>query len=51
MDCLKRRTLLVIDNKLEQSVPYELRFYAYFSKKYQKDYGELDTFLNRKVEG
>ena len=51
MDCLKRRTLLVIDNKLEQSVPYELRFYAYFSKKYQEDYRELDTFLNRKVEG
>lgn len=32
MKCLKARTLMLIENKLEEKVPYELRFYAYFSK-------------------
>lgn len=51
MDCLKRRTLLLIENKLEEKVPYELRFYAYFSKKIQSNYEELDAFLSKEVEG
>lgn len=51
MQCLKRRTLLMIHNKLEDEVPYELRFYAYFSKKYQSGYKELDSFLCKEVEG
>lgn len=51
MECLKKRTLLLIENKLEENVPYELRFYAYFSKKYQSSYEELDSFLCKKVEG
>lgn len=50
MQCLKRRTLLRVENKLEEKVPYELRFYAYFSKKYQSDYDELDSFLCKEVE-
>ena len=50
MQCLKERTLLKVENKLEEKVPYELRFYAYFSKKYQSDYDELDSFLHKEVE-
>ena len=50
MQCLKGRTLLRVENKLEEKVPYELRFYAYFSKKYQLDYAELDSFLCKEVE-
>lgn len=51
MECLKKRTLLLIENKLEENVPYELRFYAYFSKKFQSNYEELDAFLCKEVEG
>lgn len=51
MECLKKRTLLVVENKLEEKVPYELRFYAYFSKKFQSNYKVLDTFLCKEVEG
>ncbi len=50
MQCLKERTLLMVENKLEEKVPYELRFYAYFSKKCQSDYDELDSFLCKEVE-
>jgi hypothetical protein len=50
MQCLKGRTLLMVENKLEEKVPYELRFYAYFSKKYQSNYDELDSFLCKEVE-
>lgn len=51
MSCLKKRTLLLIENKLEEKVPYELRFYAYFSKKFQSNYEKLDAFLCKEVEG
>lgn len=51
MECLKKRTLLLVENKLEEKVPYELRFYAYFSKKFQSNYEELDAFLCKEVEG
>lgn len=51
MKCLKSRTLLLVENKLEEKVPYELRFYAYFSKKIKADYQEIDTFWNAKMEG
>lgn len=51
MKCLKARTLLLVENKLEEKVPYELRFYAYFSKKINSDYKEIDTFWNERMEG
>lgn len=51
MKCLKARTLMLVENKLEEKVPYELRFYAYFSKKINSDYQEIDTFWNEKMEG
>ena len=51
MRCLKARTLMLVENKLEEKVPYELRFYAYFSKKINSDYQEIDTFWNERMEG
>lgn len=51
MKCLKERTLMLVENKLEEKVPYELRFYAYFSKKINSDYQEIDTFWNERMEG
>jgi len=50
LQCLKQRTLLTIDNTLKESVPYELRFYAYFTKKYNKKYEQINEFLSQKVE-
>lgn len=50
MICLKQRTLLVVKDMFEDNIPYELRFYAYFSKKYRSNYEEIDKFLNKKVE-
>ena len=50
MKCLKARTLMLVENKLEEKVPYELRFYAYFSKKIDSDYQEIDTFWNERME-
>ena len=51
MKCLKARTLMLVENKLEEKVPYELRFYAYFSKKINSDYQEIGTFWNERMEG
>ena len=51
MKCLKSRTLMLVENKLEEKVPYELRFYAYFSKKFNSDYQEINTFWNERMEG
>ena len=39
-----------MENKLEEKVPYELRFYAYFSKKINSDYREINTFWNERME-
>lgn len=51
MNCLKSRTLLVFENSLEERVPYELRFYAYFSKKTTKNYKEIEDLWNARMEG
>lgn len=51
MKCLKARTLLIVGNKLEEMVPYELRFYAYFSKKLDPSYQKIDILWNTKMEG
>lgn len=50
MLCLKKRTLLVVETDLEERIPYELRFYAYFSKKFRCNYSKIDGFLCREVE-
>lgn len=51
MRCLKARTLMLVENKLEEKVPYELRFYAYFSKRINSNYQEIDTLWNARMEG
>lgn len=51
LQCLKNRTLMIMESKLEEDVPYELRFYAYFSKKIQADYQDIDTFWNTRMGG
>lgn len=51
MQCLKARTLMLVENKFEERVPYELRFYAYFSKKMDSDYRGIDAFWNARMEG
>lgn len=48
--CLKARTLMLIENKLEEKVPYELRFYAYFSKKIGTNYQDIDKLWNARIE-
>lgn len=50
MKCLKERTLMLVENKLEEKVPYELRFYAYFSKKINSNYQGIDTLWNARME-
>lgn len=50
MNCLKHRTLVVVTDLLSDCIPYELRFYAYFSKKYRFNSDMIDTFLSKEVE-
>lgn len=50
MKCLKARILMLIENKLEEMVPYELRFYAYFSKKIGTNYQDIDKLWNARIE-
>ncbi len=51
LQCLKKRTLLFVESELEDKVPYELRFYAYFTKKNQPNYQNIDTFWNTRIGG
>lgn len=51
MECLKARTLMSVENKFEEQVPYELRFYAYFSKKMNSDFQKIDALCNVRMEG
>lgn len=51
MKCLKARTLMLMENKLEEKVPYELRFYAYFSKKISTNYQDIDKLWKARMEG
>lgn len=50
MDCLKKRTSIVITDLLQGEVPYELRYYAYFSKRYRSDHSLMDVLLSKKME-
>ena len=50
MEVLKKRTLLVVAEAFEESIPYELSFYVYFSKKNHEQYDKICDFLNKKVE-
>ena len=33
-----------------EDIPYELRFYAYFTKKYNTSHEMINTFWDRKLE-
>lgn len=49
MECLKARTLMYVESEFEEQVPYELRFYAYFSKKLDSDYQKIDALCNARM--
>lgn len=50
MHCLKRRTLVAVNDMLSDSIPYELKFYSYFSKKYRFNSDVIDGFLSKEME-
>lgn len=50
MECLKRRTLLTENDDNIIEIPYELRFYVYFSKRYRNKNNEINRFLNQKID-
>ena len=49
MHCLGQRNIVKDVDSFTQSVPQELSFYAYFSKKYKGKYDEFASFLDKKV--
>lgn len=49
MHCLGQRNIVKDVDSFTQSVPQELSFYAYFSKKYKWKYGEFASFLDKKI--
>lgn len=50
LQCLKQRMQMVIDNTFDEKIPYELRFYAYFSKEKNDQYKTISEFWNNKME-
>lgn len=50
LQCLKSRTVRCVGNELEEKVPYELRFYAYFSKRKQPSHQDIEFFWNRRID-
>lgn len=49
MHCLGQRNIVKDVDSFTQSVPQELSFYAYFSKKYKGKYDEFASFLDKKI--
>lgn len=49
LTCLKERSKIEIKDMLEQEIPYELRFYAYFTKDKNNQYQQINDFWNEKV--
>lgn len=49
MHCLGQRNIVKDVDSFTQSVPQELSFYAYFSKKYKGKYDEFASFLGKKI--
>lgn len=49
MHCLGQRNIVKDVDSFTQSVPQELSFYAYFSKKYKGKYDEVASFLDKKI--
>ncbi len=50
LQCLKDRMYLAVEDIFEEKTPYELRFYAYFSKKNSNQYQIINDFWNDKME-
>lgn len=50
MKCLKLRTLLVADSTFKRNIPYELRFYAYFTKENHNQLTKVEKFWGRRME-
>lgn len=49
MHCLGQRNIVKDVDLFVQNVPYELSFYAYFSKKHKGKYDEFASFLDKKI--
>ena len=49
-NCLKQRTLLVVENPFDEEIPRELQFYTYFSKENRGKYEMIHKFWNEKME-
>ncbi|MFR6665957.1 MAG: sce7726 family protein, partial [Thomasclavelia spiroformis] len=50
LECLKKRMQLVVEDVFEETIPYELRFYTYFSKENHNQYELINEFWNEKLE-
>lgn len=50
LQCLKERSLVTVKECLEEDIPYELKFYAYFTKKYNTAHEMINMFWDRKLE-
>lgn len=50
LSCLKMRMLPTVEEDFKKQVPYELRFYAYFTKKKSNQYQALNEFWHNKME-
>lgn len=50
LQCLKERSLVSVNECLEEDIPYELKYYAYFTKKYNTSHELINMFWDRKLE-
>lgn len=50
LQCLKERSLTVVNERLEENIPYELKYYAYFTKKNNTSQKLINMFWDRKLE-
>ena len=51
LECLKKRIKITDEKTFEEKIPYELRFYAYFTKQKKNQYQIINEFWNNKMEG
>lgn len=50
LECLKKRIRVFSEDTFEEKTPYELRFYAYFTKEKNNQYKMINDFWNNKME-
>lgn len=51
LECLKKRIKITDKKTFEEKIPYEFRFYAYFTKQKKNQYQIINEFWNSKMEG